>query len=60
MENKITIKDNYLKIKLFGSTTLEQRLLQISNIMSIVSKTRSRYLLVEMNPESSLTSIEDL
>ncbi|WP_169338305.1 EAL domain-containing protein [Colwellia piezophila] len=49
-----------MKINLAGSIQLAERLSQLSKIISVVSKTRSKYLLIKILPESSLNSKEDI
>ena len=60
MSNKIHIRNGYLEVNLVGSIRLDERLSQLSKIISVVSKTKSKYLLIKMLPESSLNTKEDI
>jgi EAL domain-containing protein (putative c-di-GMP-specific phosphodiesterase class I) len=60
MSNKIHIRNGYLEVNLEGSIRLDERLSQLSKIISVVSKTKSKYLLIKMLPESSLNTKEDI
>jgi len=60
MSNTIKIRNNFLDITLSGHTTLEKRLSQVGKIISMVSKTRSKYLLIRMQPDAILTMDTDI
>jgi len=60
MPNTINIRNNFLDIKLSGHTTLEKRLSQVGKIISLVSKTKSKYLLIRIQPDAILTMDVDI
>jgi len=60
MSDTIKIKKNCLDIKFSGHTTLDKRLSQVGKIISLVSKTKSKYLLIRIQPDAILAMDTDI
>ena len=60
MSNTIKIRNNFLDITLSGHTTLEKRLSQVGKIIALVSKTKSKYLLIRIQPDAILSANADI